>query len=315
MPSGERVEASVVFEGFDFSTPAEGPRAATFAELFADVFQDAARELATPTRGADIELELRVSFVDAARGADVPMSVTRHARCPACQGAGRVPRPAVACPVCQGEGSRRWARGHLVFTKPCEACEGAGQISTASCRGCAGAGTAPRTEVVTLALPAGLETGARIAVPGHGHAGARRGPAGDLYVRIDVAGHPHFRREGRDLRVIVPIGVHEAALGARIDVPTLHEPVRVRIPAGTASGRRFRVPGRGVGAPQATAEERGDLIVEVQIVLPPDLDEASTALLKEFGRINGADVRRHLFNDHEPARAPAETVPSCQRNE
>lgn len=288
-----RGEATVTFEGFDFSAPAEGALAATFTELFADVFQDAAREATAPTRGHDISLSLRVSFADAALGAAVPLSVTRHERCPSCLGVGRIRRPPLPCPHCAGDGARRWARGHLVFTKACEACGGTGRLESEGCRACAGVGTLARTEVVTLAIPVGIESGARLAVPGRGHAGARGGPAGDLYITLDVADHPHFRREGRDLHLVLPVAVHEAALGARVDVPTLNGSARLRVPPGTVSGQRLRVAGQGVGPDDET---RGDLIVEIRLVLPPDLDEPSKELLREFGRLNSADVRRDLFS-------------------
>jgi molecular chaperone DnaJ len=152
--------------------------------------------------------------------------------------------------------------------------------------------------VVTVRTPPGIESGARLVVPARGHAGARRGPAGELYVTVAVAPHRFFRREGRDLHLRLPVAVHEAALGARVDVPTLDGPIRLRIPPGTPSGRRLRLAGRGVpegvaagGAPVPA----GDLIVEVQIVLPPVRDERSRELLREFGRLNSADVRQHLF--------------------
>jgi molecular chaperone DnaJ len=290
------VEATITFEGFDFEAPAEGPRAATFSELFADVFQHAAQEATAPSRGPDLEADLQISFRAAARGAEVPLSVTRKERCGACLGRGRVMRAAVSCPACGGEGSRRWARGHLVFTKACDICAGHGRIDHETCRTCVGTGTASRTEVITLSIPAGVDAGTRIAVPGHGHAGARGGPAGDLYVTIDVGPHPFLRREGRDLHVTLPVAVHEAALGARVDVPTLDGTVRLRIPPGTASGQHLRVRGQGIGfEPNRTDDEAGDLVVEVQIVLPRELDEESRSLLQEFGRRNGDDVRRALF--------------------
>lgn len=292
-----RVQATVAFEGFDFSASAEGPMAATFSELFADVFQDAAREATTPTRGPDVELPVQIAFAEAARGTNVPLSVTRQVRCGHCAGHGRVMRPSATCQSCGGAGSRRWARGSLVFTKPCEDCGGRGRVDSEVCQPCAGIGTMPRTEVVTLAIPAGVDAGARLTVPGRGQAGARGGPAGDLYVTLDVAPHPFFRRDGRDVLVTLPVAVHEAALGARVDVPTLDGPARVRIPAGTASGTRLVVRGRGIGGGDGTTGEAGDLIVEIQIVLPPELDDASRELLREFGRLNGADVRRHLFSE------------------
>jgi molecular chaperone DnaJ len=294
-PNGASVEATITFEGFDFTSPAEGPRAATFAELFSDVFQQAAAEATAPSRGGDLEQDLDISFRDAVRGAEVPLSVSRRERCGACRGHGRVARPPATCPRCGGAGSRRWARGHLVFTKACEQCGATGRIEADVCRTCGGAGTAARTDVIRLAIPAGVEDGTRIAVPGRGHAGARGGHPGDLYVTIRVAPHPLFRREGRDLFLTVPVAVHEAALGARIEVPTLEGAVRVRIPPGTASGRCLRVKGHGVGSAPRSGDA-GDLVVEIRIVLPAELDEASRALIEEFGRRNNGDVRGQLFS-------------------
>ena len=288
------VAATVSFEGFDFSAPAEGPLAATFSELFADVFQDAAREAIAPSQGAPLEATLRLSFGDAVRGGRFPLSIVRQERCAACGGDGRIPRPAVACPACHGTGSLRWARGHMVFTKPCATCAGSGRMTSQACRACAGAGVAPRSEVVTVSVPPGIDDGARVAVPGRGHAGARGGPAGDLYVSIEVAPHAFLRRKGRDLHVTLPVAVHEAALGAKVDVPVLDGTVRLKVPANTASGQRLRV--RGAGVPAAVGEP-GDLIAEVQIVLPPVKDERSRELLREFSRLNDVDVRRHLHAD------------------
>lgn len=293
----------LAFEGFDFSFTAEGPMAATFTELFADVFQDAAREALTPTRGADIESDLDLAFRDALRGGHFPVSVTRQERCGSCRGDGRVPRSAAApCPACGGQGTRRWARGHMVFTRPCDDCEGTGRLNVQACRLCRGAGIQPRSEVVTVEVPAGVEQGDRLTVPGRGNAGARGGPAGDLYLTVRVAAHPYFVRDGRDLHLTLPVAVHEAGLGARVDVPTLQGPLKLRIPAGTPSGRQLRIPGHGVPA-SAHGAEAGNLIIHLQIVLPPVRDERSRELLREFGRLNGADVREHLFRAAAPPQA------------
>lgn len=291
------VETAVAFQGFDFSSLAEGAAAATFSELFADVFQDAARRVSAPEQGASLDITLQLSFEDAVHGGQFPLSVTRSERCGACAGTGQVPRPPLACPQCVGAGSRRWARGHMVFTRECELCGGAGQIVSQNCRMCGSSGMHARSEVVTLRLPPGIETGARISVPGRGHAGARGGPAGDLYVTIDAAPHAFFQREGRDLAMVLPVAVHEAALGAKINVPTLDGPVALKIPAGSATGQRLRLRGRGVSGDPSGALAPGDLIVELQIVLPPVRDERSKELLREFGRLNDIDVRRHLFGN------------------
>jgi molecular chaperone DnaJ len=166
-------------------------------------------------------------------------------------------------------------------------------VTLQTCPACAGAGVAARSEVATLNVPPGIETGARLVVPGRGHA-VRGGATGDLYVTVDVAEHSHFRREGRDLLLRLPVAIHEAALGARVDVPTLESAVRLKLPAGTQAGQRFRIAGKGV--PSSDPElPAGDLLVEIQIVLPPLTDERSRELLRAFGQINAVDVRRHLF--------------------
>lgn len=289
-------EPPVAFEGFDFSAPAEGPLAATFSELFSDVFQQAAREAVAPTRGSDIAVDVHLSFEEAVRGGQVPISVGRHDRCTTCRGRGHAVRGMGVCPACRGEGSRRWARGHMVFAKTCEVCGGDGQTIREACRTCSGSGVAPRTDVVTLSIPAGLESGARLAVPGRGHAGALGGPAGDLYVTVSVAAHRVLTRRGADLHLTLPVAVHEAGLGALVDVPGLDGRLSVRIPPGTTSGSVLLV--RGEGGVRPGTGERGDLVITVQVALPDALDDRSRELLREFGERNGTDVRRHLFQ-HE----------------
>lgn len=283
----------VAFEGFDFSAAAEGSMAATFSELFADVFADAAREATTPTRGQDLEVTLHVSFEDAVRGAQVPVSVTRNERCQGCRGRGFVARPVAACPACGGRGARQWARGHMVFSKTCPTCGGDGRSVREACQVCQGAGIAMRTQVITVTIPPGLESASRIAVPGRGHAGAVGGPSGDLYLTVEVGEHRFFRRDGADLHLTLPVSITEAAFGATITVPGIDGPVSVEVPPGVRSGAQLTVPGAG-GAKRGVAG-RGDLIVSVAIVLPTELTGESRRLLREFARLNSEDVRRDLF--------------------
>jgi molecular chaperone DnaJ len=147
-------------------------------------------------------------------------------------------------------------------------------------------------------MPPGVSDGETIRVPSKGDVGPRGGPAGDLYVKVRVDQDQEYRREGDDLHMTVPVGVHEAALGGRLDVQGLDGPVRLRIPPGTQSGQRFRV--RGRGAPSSRTGARGDLIVEARLMLPSVLDERSKELLREFGRLNGASVRRAEGERGEP---------------
>jgi molecular chaperone DnaJ len=288
-PSGGQ---SFEFAGFDFSVAAHGPQAATFSELFADVLHpigpgDASR----PEAGADLHGSLTVSFVDALHGVEQPIVVTRHDRCPTCRGAGTVLSAEGRCAQCHATGSVRWARGHMIFSKPCAACRGTGRQRQQRCPACAAQGRVVRSDAVAVRVPPGTADGTRLRLVQQGHAGRFGGPTGDLYVTVHVTPHPLYRRHGDDLHVTVPVAVHEAVLGARIEVPAFDGAIRVRLPPGTQAGQQFRLKGRGVPTHSGA---RGDLIVEVRLVLPAAVDERSRELMREFGARNGEDVRREL---------------------
>ena len=276
------------FEGFDFNVSVHGADAPTFGDLFADVLnqREARRDSVAPERGVDLHQTVTLEFDEALRGGQRAITVTRQEHCRTCRGAGRLHVNEIRCPHCHGSGVVKSTRGHMVFSKPCVQCGGAGVLRQAICPTCGGQQVEIRTEPLTIAIPPGLADGARIRIAGKGHAGPNGGPAGDLYVDVRVRPHPLFVRDGDDLRLDIPIGIHEAALGARIEVPSLDGPARLRIPPGTQSGQRFRIRERGLPSPRAGV--RGDLVVEVRIVLPKVLDERSKELLREFGRINGA---------------------------
>jgi molecular chaperone DnaJ len=283
-------EAEFEFAGFDFSVAARGADAATFSELFADVLHPVgSSERAGPEAGADLHGSLSLSFEESIRGVTRQVVVTRQVSCGSCGGAGQVGTPEGKCSHCQATGKVRWARGHMVFAKSCAACHGTGRQRWRRCDVCAGHGRGVRTEAVLIPMPPGVPDGTRLRVAEAGHAGRFGGRAGDLYVDVHVQPHPTIRREGDDLCLIVPVAVHEAVLGARIDVTTLDGEARLRVPPGTQAGQRFRLSGRG--APTVSGG-RGDLIIEVQIVLPKVVDERSKELMREFGRLNHQDVRR-----------------------
>lgn len=291
---GDANEATFEFAGFDFTMAARGTQAATFTELFAEVLHPPAPGLAGPARGADLHAVLTLTFDEAVRGAERQVMVTRQVTCPRCEGAGEVRVAESACAHCRGAGSVRWARGHMVFAKSCAACGGTGRQRSQRCGACAGHGRGVRTDAVAVRVPAGVPDGAQLRVPGRGHAGHAAGPPGDLYVDVRVQPHPLLRRDGddlHDLHMVVPVSVPEAVLGARIEVPSLDGPVKVTIRPATQAGRRIRVAGRGVPRPDGS---RGDLIVEVRLVLPDAVDERSRELMREFGRLNDGDVRRDL---------------------
>jgi len=276
------------FEGFDFSTRGVD-YSATFGDLFADVLTERGARQAPAQRGADLHTEMQVTFEEALSGGQRALTVTRRDHCRVCAGTGRTRVSTSACHLCQGTGAVRSVRGHMVFSRSCGACGGTGQQRPRPCDPCAGTGHETRSETASVRIPPGVADGDRLRVPGKGNVGAGGGPAGDLYVTVKVGSHPVFRRDGDDLLMSVPVAVHEAALGARVEVRTLEGTARLKVPPGTQTGQRFRL--RGHGAPSTRNGQRGDLIVEVHIMLPKLLDERSKELLREFGRINVEPVR------------------------
>lgn len=277
------------FEGFDFSAGVRANQESTFGDLFADVLHRERASRTAPQRGADLHASLTLDLEAAVQGGETAITVTRHDRCVICAGTGGVGTSASPCVQCQGSGMLRSARGHMVFSRTCPRCAGAGVERRQRCHGCGGVGVQVRTEPVVVRIPAGIADGARLRLAEKGHAGTVGGSCGDLYVTVHVRPHARFRREGDDLHMVVPVAVHEAALGARVDVPTLDGTARVRVPPGTQSGQRFRL--RGRGAPSVHSGRRGDLVVEMRLMLPRLLDERSKELLREFGRINAESVR------------------------
>jgi len=276
------------FEGFDFSS--RGPDySATFGDLVAEVLIEHGARRPAAARGADLHQEVSISFAESFNGCERALTLTRREVCHGCRGTGVSRVPSGPCGLCQGQGAVRTVRGHMVFTRSCNACGGTGQQPPRPCPSCAGAGHEVRAERVTVRLPAGIADGERVRVASKGDAGPRGGPAGDLYVTVHVAVDPAFRRDGNDVHVVLPIGVHEAALGARVEIAGLDGPVKVRIPPGTQSGQQFRIGERGMVSPRGGP--RGDLVVETRLMLPSVLDERSKALLREFGEINGARFR------------------------
>ena len=290
-PEEARDQHSTGFEGFDFSVRGVD-RAATFGDLFADVLSGRGAKRPRADRGADLHQSVQLAFEEALSGTQRAITVTRRETCRTCDGSGRTRTSPGVCLICQGAGAVRSVRGHMVFSRSCTACGGSGQQRPQSCDPCSGTGQEMRTETIQVRILAGVADGERVRVAGKGNAGSRGAPPGDLYINVQVAPHSLFRREGDDLHLVVPIAIHEAALGARIDIQTPEGTARLRVPPGTQSGQRFRL--RERGAVSTRDGRRGDLVIEVRLMLPRLLDERSKELLREFGRINGESVREHL---------------------
>jgi molecular chaperone DnaJ len=270
------------------------------SDLFGDIFGrrrggGTGRGRPQPRRGVDLETRVTLSFDDALRGARVTVPVDKDVNCADCGGTGAAPgTKRSACPDCGGTGERQVNQGFFAISEPCLRCGGHGSIVETPCGTCHGAGKTRRTKRYTVKIPAGIVDGARIRVRGKGLDGEHGGPAGDLWVVVQVLSSERFARRGKDVVIDVPVTFPEAALGAEIDVPTpLGERVRVKVPAGSTDGKMLRV--RGLGSPS----ERGDagsLLVRLRLIVPGSLSTAQTEALEKFAALDGGnDPRAELF--------------------
>lgn len=260
------------------------------SDLLGDFFGGARQPRAG--RGVDLETEVRISFEDAIAGTTVPLRVARDVTCEECGGSGARPGSTVrTCEICGGTGVVGEDQGLFSFRRPCRRCGGSGTMIEEPCARCEGGGTLRRAEEIRVRVPAGVDDGSRVRVRGRGGAGERGAAAGDLYVVVRVPRHRLFGRRGADLTLDVPVTFAEAALGSQIKVPTLDGKVTLKIPAGTQSGRTFRVKGRGAPSPRG---ESGDLLVTVQVVVPQKLSPKERELLEKLGQTENGSLRAHL---------------------
>ncbi|MGH9029060.1 MAG: molecular chaperone DnaJ [Acidimicrobiales bacterium] len=245
-----------------------------------------------PRRGSDQEAELHLSFEDAVRGVTTSVHVAGEARCDKCGGTGAAPGTSpVTCPTCHGTGALADNQGLFSLSRICPQCSGRGTIVETPCPTCRGRGVVRRTREVKVRIPPGVEGGQRIRVKGRGAPGQFNGPAGDLYVVVHVKSNPVFGRKGKNLTINVPVTFAEAALGTTVTVPTLDEPVTLRVPAGTPSGRTFRVKDKGV---PGASRRGGDLLVTVEVAVPKKLNRAQRAAVEALARVSEPAPREHL---------------------
>jgi len=300
-PGGVHVD----FGGFDFS---EGGGGGSFRDIFSSIFGGRGGESTGPMPwvgepegpqpGGDLEYQVNVPFWTAVRGGVMRVNIGRQETCSACGGRGwREAYGAQACPECKGSGQVQQNAGRMKFNLACPRCHGTGKIQT-PCSTCDGAGTLAKSEPIEVRLKPGTRNGQRIRVAGKGNGGIRGGPTGDLYIVVRAGEHPVFRREGDTIFVTVPITVAEAALGAKIEVPTIDGRALLKVPPGTQSGQKLRL--REKGVPSATAEgHRGDEIVEVRIAVPMPRDERSKEILRELAKLNPEDPREEIWKKIE----------------
>ena len=243
-----------------------------------------------PSRGDDVVAAVTVSFEQSMTGAEITVRLSGGAACDTCGGTGAAPGThPVTCPVCAGRGVVTRNQGGFAFAEPCDRCGGAGTIIENPCPTCHGSGTRDRTQRVRV--PAGVADGQRVRVRGRGRPGERGGPAGDLEVVVTVRPHRVFGRTGQNLTLTAPVTFPEAALGTTLRVPTLSGPVTLKVPAGTATGKRLRVKGRGFPGKGGST---GDLIVTVEVAVPANLDAAARELLEKYAAETPDSPREHL---------------------
>ena len=293
------------FSGFDFGDMFEGARGRTppsgggggFRDIFSSIFGggrggSVAQE--GPEPGGDLEYQVNVPFWTAIRGGVMRLNITRQEVCSNCHGNGFIEQPGV-CPQCKGKGTIEQTGGRMKFNVTCPHCRGTGKnIST--CPMCHGEGVVNRSEPLEVRIKPGTRDGQRIRIAGKGNAGLHGGPPGDLYVIIRTENHTVFHREGDDIHVTVPVTATEAALGAKIEVPTIDGRALLKVPPGTQSGQKLRL--REKGVPSATKEGvRGDEIVEVKVTVPMPRDEKTKELLRELAKLNPEDPRAELFKN------------------
>jgi molecular chaperone DnaJ len=289
-PGGMTIDIEDLFGG--------GMGAGPFGDILEDLFGaamggGAGRQSRGPRKGPDLQYVVDLTLEGAAKGAKETLRYHRHVICPTCRGSGGVPgTQPINCPVCNGRGMVGERRGFMVFSQTCPKCRGAGRINPVNCGECKGRGVVEKEEVLTIDIPAGVDTNSKVRYEGMGEAGVGGGPSGDLYVIARVAEHDFFVRKGDNLFCEVPITVYEAALGAKIRVPTLDGSTSVTVPMGVSSGETITIKGKGI--PHLRGWGTGDQIVMLKVVTPSGLTQEERKLFKQLQELDKSDVRRHL---------------------
>ena len=249
---------------------------------FGDLF-GGRRRRGGPQRGADLRYDLEISFDESAAGTDTTIQIPREETCEPCKGSGAAPGTSPeTCSHCRGSGQLRYQQGFLTVARPCPNCRGTGKTIAKPCQSCRGAGRISRERKITVKIPAGIATGQRLRLYGEGEHGSAGGPPGDLYVVVHVQEHSFFHREGDDLYCEMPIGFPTLALGGTVKVPTLNGQEDLSIPAGTQTGARFKI--RGKGMPSVSGRGRGDLHVIAKVAIPKKLTKEQKHLIEELGK-------------------------------
>jgi molecular chaperone DnaJ len=233
-------------------------------------------------RGSDLRYDMSLTFEEAAAGVATKIKLPKQELCGACHGTGaKAGTGATSCQACGGRGQLAYQQGFFTITRTCPACQGAGQVIKERCTECRGNGRLEKEKTIELRVPAGVDTGTRLRVPGEGEAGANGGPTGDLYVVLEVKEHAFFERRGADLYCTIPVSIAQAALGAELAVPGLNGEEKLKIPEGTQSGAVFRIKGHGLPDPRGGG--KGDLYYHVRVITPSKLNRDQRKLMEQLG--------------------------------
>ncbi len=271
---------------------------ADFGDIFGDIFGGGFGGHRGPQPGHDLQYELEISLEDAVAGTTVDIRIPTKEICEACDGSGAEPGSDVqTCPTCQGAGQVRVQQGFFAVSRTCPNCHGTGKIVKTPCKVCRGEGYKHSHKTLSVKIPAGVDNGDRIRLQGEGEAGEPGAPHGDLYVRIRVKEHKIFQRDGNTLYCDMPLSFATAALGGNMDVPTLSGKANLKIPAGTQSGQRFKLSGKGVKS--VRSHHVGDMVVQVHIETPVKLTEEQKELLRTFDEsLQGKHHKQHSPKTH-----------------
>lgn len=279
--------------GVDPQMGAGGAGPGGFGDVFNDIFSDifgggGGRSRARQARGSDLRYSLELSLVDAIKGTSVTIKVPTWVACKTCDGSGAKPgsKP-VTCASCQGHGQVRIQQGFFTVQQTCPSCHGQGQTISDPCSPCHGQGRVRDEKTLQVKIPPGIDDGDRIRLSGEGEAAPAGGVPGDLYVQIHLREDDLFKRQGEHLYCQVPVSFTTAALGGEVEVPTIEGKVKLKIPAGTQSGRVFKLRGKGITLPRA--RHTGDLLCEIAIETPVNLNRKQKDLLKEFDKATEGD--------------------------
>jgi molecular chaperone DnaJ len=262
---------------------------ASFGDIFGEMFggfsgrQGQRRQ--GPSQGNDLRYDLNISFIEAVHGSEKELEITKRETCWTCEGSGARPgyKPQI-CPTCQGHGQVIHAQGFFRVQTTCPQCHGQGTVISEPCNDCHGEGLVARSKKVTLKIPAGIDSGARMRLRGEGEGGRRGGASGDLYVMIHVQDHEFFQRQGNDIYCRVPLAMSQAALGTTMEVPTIHGSTSLEIPAGTQPEQVFTI--KGEGAPSLRGGGRGNMYITIRVVVPQKLSKKQKELLREFAELD-----------------------------